>query len=378
MRLKRSAVALATASLLALAACGGGGDDDSGGECAEGSVDTENLGNTGERHRPGPRGPRHDRGRHGGRHRHGADRARAHHAARPLGPLLHRHQRDHDRAGDPVADPVRLRRGVGPDDPGPRPRDRPRHAQRGLHRVEVHAARRRQVGDRRAGHRRGGRLRHRPSMDGKTFPNGPGLSYSNAYFLGGEDYKGPYTDPGGSTPSRRSPSTATPSPSRWPSRSRTSPTTRRSRPSARSRPTRPSATRRSTPSSPLVDRPVQDRAVHRRQVADPGPQRPVGPGHRPGAHGVPGQLRVQGGPVGRADRPDPAQRLRCGARPRSPTTTCSPRTTGSSTTPVASVTGGQPCTFCYCARPAQGDGQGHRRGADLGQSPTRTRSSPPG
>lgn len=32
------------------------------------------------------------------------------------------------------------------------------------------------------------------SMDGKTFPNGPGLYYSNPYFLGGEDYKGPYTE----------------------------------------------------------------------------------------------------------------------------------------------------------------------------------------
>jgi peptide/nickel transport system substrate-binding protein len=33
------------------------------------------------------------------------------------------------------------------------------------------------------------------SMDSKTFVNGPGLYYSNPYFLGGEDYKGPYTDP---------------------------------------------------------------------------------------------------------------------------------------------------------------------------------------
>ena len=33
-------------------------------------------------------------------------------------------------------------------------------------------------------------------MDAKTFPTGPGLYYSNAYFLGGDDYKGPYTDPG--------------------------------------------------------------------------------------------------------------------------------------------------------------------------------------
>jgi peptide/nickel transport system substrate-binding protein len=37
------------------------------------------------------------------------------------------------------------------------------------------------------------------SMDAKTFPNGPGLYYSNPYFLGGDTYKGPYTgnDPDG-------------------------------------------------------------------------------------------------------------------------------------------------------------------------------------
>jgi peptide/nickel transport system substrate-binding protein len=32
------------------------------------------------------------------------------------------------------------------------------------------------------------------SMDAKTFPNGPGLYYSNPYFLGGDKYKGPYTE----------------------------------------------------------------------------------------------------------------------------------------------------------------------------------------
>jgi peptide/nickel transport system substrate-binding protein len=37
------------------------------------------------------------------------------------------------------------------------------------------------------------------SMDGKTFGDGPGLYYSNPYFLGGDKYKGPYTekDPNG-------------------------------------------------------------------------------------------------------------------------------------------------------------------------------------
>jgi len=32
------------------------------------------------------------------------------------------------------------------------------------------------------------------SMDAKTFANGPGLYYSSPYFLGGDKYKGPYTD----------------------------------------------------------------------------------------------------------------------------------------------------------------------------------------
>ena len=57
MRLKRSAVALATASLLTLAACGGGGDDNSGGGSAGDSVDTENLGNTGSGTDPDRKGP---------------------------------------------------------------------------------------------------------------------------------------------------------------------------------------------------------------------------------------------------------------------------------------------------------------------------------
>src|SRR5688500_16810975 len=34
------------------------------------------------------------------------------------------------------------------------------------------------------------------SLDSDTFPSGPGTEYSKHYFLGGEDYKGPYTDKG--------------------------------------------------------------------------------------------------------------------------------------------------------------------------------------
>jgi peptide/nickel transport system substrate-binding protein len=35
------------------------------------------------------------------------------------------------------------------------------------------------------------------SMDAETFVNGPGLYYSNPYFLGGDTYRGPYSDPSG-------------------------------------------------------------------------------------------------------------------------------------------------------------------------------------
>ena len=45
-------------------------------------------------------------------------------------------------------------------------------------------------------------------MDVKTFPDGPGLYSSNPYFEGGDDYKGPYTEPGRAS-STRSRSTAT-------------------------------------------------------------------------------------------------------------------------------------------------------------------------
>ena len=34
------------------------------------------------------------------------------------------------------------------------------------------------------------------SLDSDTFPSGPGTEYSKHYFLGGEDYTGPYTDKG--------------------------------------------------------------------------------------------------------------------------------------------------------------------------------------
>ena len=68
-------------------------------------------------------------------------------------------------------------------------------AERGLHRVDV----------RRSATASSGRpatrspRRRSPSASAarwtrKTFPNGPGLYYSNPYFLGGDKYKGPYTE----------------------------------------------------------------------------------------------------------------------------------------------------------------------------------------
>ena len=71
-------------------------------------------------------------------------------------------------------------------------------------------------------------------MDAATFPTGACQYYSNVYYKGGASYKGPYTAPKQNA-ARASRSTATPSPSTWPSPSRTCPTGAHSRPTARSR-----------------------------------------------------------------------------------------------------------------------------------------------
>ena len=61
--------------------------------------------------------------------------------------------------------------------------------------MDVHDPRRRQVGDRRPDHRRGGRLRHLPLDGRQDVPERCRVSYySNPYFLGGDKYKGPYTE----------------------------------------------------------------------------------------------------------------------------------------------------------------------------------------
>jgi peptide/nickel transport system substrate-binding protein len=200
MRLKRSAVALATASLLVLAACGGGGDDDSTGSAGGGdatkSIDTENLGNTGSGTDPTREGPKTiDGAKAGGT----VTVMTAVGLTTPIDPsdlyytdtnaimtsLVTRAltQYDYDaKTGQMILVPdiatdlgtpnddftewkFTIRDGVKWETGAPVTAD---EVAFGIER----------------------------SMDEKTFQNGPGLYYSNPYFLGGDTYKGPYTDPG--------------------------------------------------------------------------------------------------------------------------------------------------------------------------------------
>ncbi|HRD61211.1 MAG TPA: ABC transporter substrate-binding protein, partial [Nocardioides sp.] len=188
-------MAVATASLLALAACGGGGDDDSGGSSAGDKVDNENLGNTGSGTDPDRQGPVTIEGaKEGGT----VNVISSPGMTTPIDPsdlyytdtnaimtslvtrALTQYSYDADTGqmilvpdlatdlGTPNDDftewKFTLRDGVKWENGQPVTAD---EVMFGIVR----------------------------SMDGKTFPNGPGLYYSNPYFLGGEDYKGPYTDP---------------------------------------------------------------------------------------------------------------------------------------------------------------------------------------
>ena len=194
MRLKRSAVALATVSLVVLAACGGSGDDKSSGD-GSGSIDKENLGNTGDGTDPTREGPKTIEGaKEGGT----ITVLSSSGMTTPIDPsdlyytdtntimsslvLRALTQYDYDaESGQMILVPdlatdlgtpnddftewtFTIRDGVTWENGEPITAD------------EVAF----------------GIIR---SMDGKTFPNGPGLYYSNPYFLGGEDYKGPYTAP---------------------------------------------------------------------------------------------------------------------------------------------------------------------------------------
>jgi peptide/nickel transport system substrate-binding protein len=196
MRLKRSAVALATASLLVLAACGGSGDDDNTTSTDKpSSVDNENLGNTGSGTDATREGPATIEGaKEGGT----VTVLTSAGLSTPIDPSdlyytdtnaimtslvtrqLTQYAYDADSGqmilvpdlatdlGTPNADftewKFTLRDGVKWENGNPVTADE----------IAFGIVR---------------------SMDGKTFPNGPGLYYSNPYFLGGEDYKGPYTAP---------------------------------------------------------------------------------------------------------------------------------------------------------------------------------------
>ena len=291
MRLKRSAVAVATASLLALAACGGGGDDDEQQRDAS-TVDTENLGNTGDGMDPTREGPATiDGAKKGGT----VTVLTSPGLTTPIDPSdlyytdtnaimsalvtrpLTQYEYD-DKTGQMILVPdlatdlgtpnedftewtFTIRDGVKWENGDPVTAD---EVAFGIER----------------------------SMDDKTFPNGPGLYYSNPYFLGGDTYKGPYTDPNGEqqavsvdgntvTIKMRKPFPDFPYYASFPAMG---PIPR----SARS-PTRPS-----TPSTRWRPVPYKIKQYTIGKSLDAGTQRPVGPEHRPGSHGLPGQLRVQG------------------------------------------------------------------------------------
>jgi len=195
MRLKRSAVALAAASLLVLAACGGGGDDDDSSGGATDTIDTENLGNTGDGTDPDREGPATIEGATEGGIITVLTSAGL---STPIDPsdlyytdtnaimtsLVTRSltQYDYDEESGQMILVPDLATDLGtPNDDFTEWTFTLRDGVKWETGAPVTAE---EVSF--------GIVR---SLDGKTFPNGPGLYYSNPYFLGGEDYKGPYTQP---------------------------------------------------------------------------------------------------------------------------------------------------------------------------------------
>ena len=143
-------------------------------------------------------------------------------------------------------------------------------------------------------------------MDAATFPTGACQYYSNAYFKGGADYKGMYT-----TPSSRFKGitvNGTPSPSRWPSPSRTCPTGAPFRPTDRSRGQGLEPEDLQEP--PAGHRPLHDQVVVAVQGARADQEPLLGPGDRPRAHAVPRRVRLQDPAAVGEDRSDPSRRLR--------------------------------------------------------------------
>ena len=251
--------------------------------------------------------------------------------------------------------------------------------ERGLHRVDLHAARRHQVGDRRSDHRRGGRLRHRPLDGRQDVPERSGPLLQQPVLPGWRGLQGPLHR----APAARSQQAVTVDGNTI--------TVKMAKPfpdfayyaivpghRSRSRPTRPSATRRSTPSSPLATGPYKIEQYTRRQVArcssrndqwDPATD-PARTAYPDGYVFKAGQSAEQIDQILLNDSGDGQDHDQLRRR-------ATPRTTGSSERDRSPGHRRPALHVLLRARLAHGDRQGDRRGADLGRSPTRTRSSPP-
>lgn len=193
MRFKKPVVALSTAALLALAACGGGGGEEDSGANGDTGVDTENLGNTGGGMDPERKGPVEIEGAEEGGtvtvltnlglttsidpsdlYYVDTNAIMTNLVTRSLTQYVYDEESGSmtlvpDLAtdlGTPNKDftewKFTIRDGVKWENGDPVTAE---DVAFGLIR----------------------------SLDAKTFPNGPGLYYSNPYFLGGDTYKGPYT-----------------------------------------------------------------------------------------------------------------------------------------------------------------------------------------
>ena len=244
MRFKSPLIAISAVGMLALSACGGSG-----------SVERRRRTDRNQNEQPAAtpvtvrtptaKGPVTIAGATEGRHRHGAHPDRSDHDDRPERVYYTDTSSILSGLVDAVADAVQVRPDDQADDPGPRPGHRPRSRHNDNYTqwkftirpgVKWENGKPVTAKDVAFGMTR--------CMDAATFPTGACQYYSNAYFKGGVDLQGPVHRPRARS-SRASRSTATPSPSRWPSRSRTCRTGARSRPTARSRRAR-SRTRRPT------------------------------------------------------------------------------------------------------------------------------------
>ena len=129
-------------------------------------------------------------------------------------------------------------------------------------------------------------------MDAATFPTGACPYYANAYYKGGADYKGVYTDPGTTfTAIKVNGNTITINDG--PAVPGHAVLGHRSRPTARSRWTRRSRTRRPTRSTRWSTGPYMIKYFSLVQGAGPGEEPVLGPRDRPGSHAVPRRVRLQ-------------------------------------------------------------------------------------